>query len=80
MSHPSHCAPAWDTSCVGQPADVSPLETSHLGAHLALCAALRGPLAQLAAHAAWLQAFVAQHVVTAAVLGTLLAAVVSLAH
>ena len=80
MSHPFHCAPAWDTSCVGQPADMSPLETSHLGAHLALCGALRGPWSQLTAHAAWLQAFVAQHVETAAVSAALLVAVVSLVH
>lgn len=78
MSHSSHCAPAWDTSCAGRPADLSPLETSHLGAHLALCGALRGPWERAVASGAWLQAFVAQHVVTAAVLAMVLAGLVSL--
>ena len=40
MSHPSFVASAWDTSCVGQPADVSLLELSHLSEHLAHCGAL----------------------------------------
>ena len=78
MSHPSFVASAWDTSCVGQPADLSPLELSHLGEHLAHCGALRGPLDQLLAGAAWLQTLVAEHVVTVALLITLLVGVVSL--
>lgn len=78
MSHPSTLASAWDTSCIGQPADVSLLELSHLGEHLAYCGALRGPLDQLLAGAAWLQTLVAEHVVTVALLITLLVGVVSL--
>ena len=78
MSHPSTFASAWDTSCVGQPADVSLLELSHLGEHLAHCGALRGPLDQLLAGAARLQTLVAEHVVTVALLITLLVGVVSL--
>lgn len=65
MSQPSTLASAWDTSCVGQQADVSLLELSHLGEHLAHCGALRGPLDQLLAGAVWLQTLVAEHVVPA---------------
>ncbi|MDH4426900.1 MAG: hypothetical protein QE495_10660 [Acidovorax sp.] len=78
MSHPSFIASAWDTSCVGQPADLSPLELSHLGEHLAHCGALRGPLDQFLAGAAGVQALVAEHVVTVALLATLLVGAVSL--
>jgi hypothetical protein len=78
MSHPSFTASAWDTSCVGQPADLSPLELSHLGEHLAHCGALRGPLDKFLAGAAGLQALVAEHVVTVALLATLLVGAVSL--
>ena len=78
MSHPSFVASAWDTSCVGQPADLSPLELSHLGDHLAHCGALRGPLDQFLAGAAGVQALVAEHVVTVALLATLLVGAVSL--
>jgi hypothetical protein len=78
MSHPSFVASAWDTSCVGQPADLSPLELSHLGEHLAHCGALRGPLDQFLAVAAALQVLVAEHVVTVALLATLLVGSVSL--
>ena len=78
MSHPSFVASAWDTSCVGQPADVSLLELSHLSEHLAHCGALRGPLDQFLAGAASLQALVAEHVVTVALLVTLLVGAVSL--
>lgn len=78
MSHPSFVASAWDTSCAGQPADISLFELSHLGEHLAHCGALRGPLDQCLAGAASLQALVAEHVVTAALLVTLLVGAVSL--
>ena len=78
MPHPSFVASAWDTSCVGQPADVSLLELSHLSEHLAHCGALRGPLDQFLAGAASLQALVAEHVVTVALLVTLLVGAVSL--
>jgi len=78
MSHPSFVASVWDTSCVGQPADVSLLELSHLSEHLAHCGALRGPLDQFLAGAASLQALVAEHVVTVALLVTLLVGAVSL--
>ena len=78
MTHPSFVASAWDTSCVGQPADLSPLELSHLGEHLAHCGALRGPLDQFLAGAAGLQVLVAEHVVTVALLVTLLVGSVSL--
>ena len=78
MSHPSTLASAWDTSCVGQPADMSLLELSHLGEHLVHCGALRGPLDQFLAGAAWLQALVAEHVVTVALLVTLVVVAVSL--
>lgn len=78
MSHPSFVASAWDTSCVGQPADLSPLELSHLGEHLAHCGALRGPLDQFLAGAAGVQALVAENVVTVALLATLLVGAVSL--
>ena len=36
--------PNWDTSSYGEPAEVSALNRSALGAHLSLCGALRGPL------------------------------------
>lgn len=78
MSHPSTFASSWDTSCLGQPAEVSLLELSHLGEHLVHCGALRGPLEHLLAGAAWLQALVAEHVVTVALLVTLLVGAVSL--
>ena len=78
MSHPSTLASAWDTSCVGHPADMSLLELCHLGEHLEHCGALRRPLDRFLASAAWAQALVAQHGVTAVVLITLLAGAVSL--
>ena len=78
MSHPSTLASAWDTSSVGQPADVSLLELSHLGEHLEHCVALRGQAQRLLAGAAWLQAVIAEHVVTVALLVVLLAGAVSL--
>lgn len=78
MSHPSNLASAWDTSSVGQPADISLLELSRLGEHLVHCGALRGPLDRLLGGAAWLQAQVAEHVVTVALLVTLLVGAVSL--
>ncbi|ART51647.1 hypothetical protein CBP34_08225 [Acidovorax carolinensis] len=78
MSHSSTFAAAWDTSCVGQPADVSLVELSHLGEHLAHCAALRGQLERFVAGAAWLQAVVAGHVVTVALVTALLVGAVSL--
>ncbi|MDH4416833.1 hypothetical protein DBR12_14575 [Acidovorax sp. HMWF029] len=78
MSHPSTFASSWDTSCLGQPAEISLLELSHLGEHLVHCGALRGPLDQFVSGAAWLQALVAEHVVTVALLVTLLVGGVSL--
>ena len=78
MSHPSTLASAWDTSCVGHPADISLVELSHLGDHLVHCGALRGPVDQLVAGAGWFQALVAEHVVTSALLVTQLVGAVSL--
>lgn len=78
MSHSFSSDSAWDTACVGQPADISLLELSHLGEHLQHCGALRGPLDRLLAWAAWLQAMVAEHVVTVALLVTLLVGALSL--
>ena len=78
MSHPFPHVSAWDTACMGQPADISLLEQSYLGEHLEHCGALRGPLDQLLAGAAWLQALVAEHVVTVALLVTLLVGALSL--
>lgn len=78
MSHLFTLYSAWDTSCVGQPADISPQEISHLGEHLEHCGALLGPLDRLLVGAAWLQALVAGHVVTVALLVTFLAGAVSL--
>lgn len=54
------------------------MELSHLGEHLEHCAALRGQLERFLAGAAWLQAVVAQHVVTVALLIVLLVGAVSL--
>jgi hypothetical protein len=71
-------ASAWDTSCVGRPADISLQDLSHLEEHLEHCSALRGPLERFLAGAAWLQALVAEHVVTAALLIALLAGAASL--
>jgi hypothetical protein len=76
-SPPNRCT--WDTACAGQPADVSMQELSRLGDHLQHCGALRGPLDSLLTGALWLQAVVAEHVVTAAVVVTLLVGAVSLA-
>ncbi|EER62311.1 hypothetical protein AcdelDRAFT_0225 [Acidovorax delafieldii 2AN] len=78
MSHPFTLASAWDTSSVGEPADISLLELSHLGEHLEHCVALRGQLERFLAGVAWLQAVVAEHVVTVALLITLLVGAVSL--
>lgn len=78
MSHSSTLYSAWDTSCVGQPVGISLQEISHLGEHLEHCGGLRGPLDRFQAWAAWLQALVAGHVVTVALLVTLLAGAVSL--
>jgi len=78
MSHPFTRASAWDTSSVGQPADISLLELSHLGEHLAHWGALRRPRDRFLAGAAWLQAMVAEHVVTVALLVTLLVGAISL--
>lgn len=78
MTHPSLFASAWDTSCAGLPAEMSSLELSLLGDHLAQCGAQRGPVDTLVAVASALQAGVAQHVITVAVLASLLAAAVSL--
>ena len=78
MSHPFTRASAWDTSSAGRPADISLRELSHLGEHLAHCGALRGPRDRFLAGAAWLQALVAGHVVTAALLITLLTVILSL--
>jgi hypothetical protein len=78
MSHPSTFASAWDTSCAGQPAGITLLELSLLGEHLVHCGALRGPQDRFLAGAGWLQALVAEHVVTVALLITLLVGVVSL--
>lgn len=78
MPHPFTLASAWDTSSLGMPADISLMELSHLGEHLEHCAALRGQLERFLAGAAWLQAVVAQHVVTVALLIVLLVGAVSL--
>ncbi len=78
MSHSPLFCSAWDTSCAGQPADMSLMELSTLGDHLAHCGALRGPLDTFLAGAGLLQALVAEHVVTVAVLLTLVVAAVSL--
>ena len=78
MSHPATLASAWDTSSVGHPADISLLELAHLGEHLEHCGALRRPRDRIVAAAAWLQALVAQHVVTVVVLIALLVGAVSL--
>lgn len=78
MSHPSTLSSAWDTACVSQPADMSLLERSHLGEHLAHCGALRGPMDRVLAGAGWLQAMVAERVVTVALAVVLLAGAVSL--
>lgn len=78
MSHPYSIASAWDTSSAGQPADVSLQDLSHLRDHLEHCSALRGPLERLLTWAARLQALVAEHVVTVAMLVTLLVGAVSL--
>ncbi|PIF27889.1 hypothetical protein CLU88_2794 [Acidovorax sp. 56] len=75
--HPSTCA--WDTACAGHPADVSLLELSSLGQHLQHCGALRGPMDSLLTGALWLQAVVAEHVVTVVLVITLLVGAVSLA-
>ncbi|MDP3226670.1 MAG: hypothetical protein Q8N13_01690 [Acidovorax sp.] len=74
---PDFCS-AWDTSCAGQPADVSLTELSTLGDHLAHCGAVRGPLDTFLAGAGLLQALVAEHVVTVALLVTLVVGAVSL--
>lgn len=68
--------PNWDTSSYGEPAEVSALNRAALGAHLSLCGALRGPLS-----AAWggvdaLLGWMSGHIVTAALLGTVLATAV----
>ncbi|MBU1816006.1 MAG: hypothetical protein KKB08_04485 [Gammaproteobacteria bacterium] len=78
MSHSTVFCSAWDTSCAGQPADVSLIELSTLGDHLAHCGALRGPLDSFVEGAGLLQALVAEHVVTVALLITLVVGAVSL--
>ncbi|MFN3437215.1 MAG: hypothetical protein ACK41V_05945 [Acidovorax sp.] len=78
MSHSSTFCSAWDTSCAGQPADMSLVELSTLGDHLTHCGAQRGPLDSVLAGAAFLQSVVATHVVTAALGITLLVGAVSL--
>lgn len=78
MSHSPLFCSAWDTSCAGRPADVSLTELSTLGDHLAHCGALRGPLDTLVVGAGLLQALVAEHVVTVALLITLVVGAVSL--
>lgn len=78
MSHSFTFCTAWDTSCAGQPADMSLQEVSSLGDHLALCGALRGPWDTVLSGAGLLQSLVAQRVVTVALLITLLVGALSL--
>jgi hypothetical protein len=54
------------------------MELSTLGDHLAHCGALRGPLDTFVAGAGLLQTLVAEHVVTVALLVTLVVGAVSL--
>ena len=78
MSPSNLICSAWNTSCAGQPADMSMVELSTLGEHLAHCGALRGPFDSFVAGAGLLQALVANHVVTVALLITLVVGAVSL--
>lgn len=76
MSKSTSLHPNWDTSSYGEPAEVSALNRMALGAHLSLCGALRGPL-----QAAWggvgtLLGWMSGHIVTAALLTTVLASAV----
>lgn len=80
MPYISPHSPVWDTSCSGWPAKLSALEGSELGEHLAYCGALRGPLHQFFTGAALLWSLVAEHVITTALLVTLLVGALSLVH
>jgi len=68
-------APRWSTSSLGQPADVSAQESSALGEHLSLCAALRGPLQVVGGGLAWGHTLLAGRAVTGFALIALLALV-----
>ena len=78
MFHSPTLCSAWDTSCAGHSADMSMIELSSLGDHLAHCGALRGPMDTVLAAGGRLQSVVADHVVTVALGVTLLVGAVSL--
>lgn len=60
--------PCWSTAAFGNTADLSPMESVALQAHLDLCRKLHGRLFTLQCAAQTLQQFVAGHFVTSLVL------------
>lgn len=72
MPNPSRSEPSWDTSSLGDPADVSALERVALADHLAHCGTLRGPLQALQTASDEMQGLLAGRFVTAVVFVTLL--------
>ena len=72
MPSTSHSEPSWDTSSLGDPADVSALERVALADHLAQCGTLRGPLQALQTVSDEVQAVLAGRFVTAVVFVALL--------
>lgn len=71
MPHSSHSGPNWDTSSLGDPADVSALERVALADHLAHCGTLRGPWQGLQTASDEVQGLLAGRFVTAIVFVTL---------
>lgn len=79
MSKFSPQAPNWDTSSFGHPAEISPLQRSALGDHLAHCGAQRDRLQALGTGVGKLHGLLAERVVTSALLITLLVSALLLA-
>lgn len=78
MSTPVIVTPFWSTASFGDAADISPLELSALGEHLALCRGARGRLFALQCAAQTMHGFVAARFVTTLVVVALLIGVGSL--
>ena len=72
MSKFSPQAPNWDTSSFGHPAEISPLQRSALGDHLAHCCAQRDRPRALRIGVGRLHGLLAERVITSALLITLL--------